>query len=203
MPLPAVGLPLPGNRFTITLRIPGLATVPQLKTGAPSVSAVSADYFVTMGTRMLQGRAFEPGDRAGSEPVAIVNDTMAQTVWPGQDPVGKCFFIGTFANAAAAPCARIVGVAEATHQSAIREPPVMHYYIPFGQEVGFGGTVILVRGAGDPLVLGPAVRRAILARDPAVRYVHLSTVQQDIDPQTKQWRVMRATVFKSRTGCSR
>ena len=185
----AVGLPF-GNRFTIPVRIPGLASVPRLKTGAPSVSAVTADYFVTMGTRILRGRAFTPMDRAGSEPIAIVNDTMAKTVWPGEDPIGKCFFFG----AEGAPCARIVGIAEATHETAVREPPVMHYYIPFGQEVGFGGTVIIVRGAGDPLALGPAVRRAIVDKDPTVRFVGLQTVQQEIDPQTKQWRV-GATVF--------
>jgi len=185
----AIGMPF-GNRYTVALRVPGLATVPRLKTGSPSVSAVAADYFATVGTRILRGRAFGPADRAGSEPVAIVSDTMAQTIWPGQDPIGKCLISGE----EPAPCARIVGVAESTHQSAVREPPVMHYYIPFGQEVGFGGTTLLVRSSGDPLALGPAVRRALTGLDPTIRFVNLSTVQDQIDPQTKQWRI-GATVF--------
>jgi predicted permease len=186
----AVGLPF-GNRFTLTLRVPGLATVPRLKTGGPSVSAVSADYFATVGTRILRGRPFGPADRTGSEPVAIVSDTMAQTIWPGEDPIGRCLISG---ERRTPPCSRIVGVAESTHQSALREPPVMHYYIPFGQEVDFGGTVLLVRSSGDPLLLGPAVRKTLIAADPTIRFVDLSTVQDKIDPQTKQWRI-GATVF--------
>jgi len=186
----AIGMPF-GNRFTVALRVPGLATVPRLKTGSPSVSAVGADYFATVGTRILRGRAFGPADRYGSEPVAIVSETMAQTIWPDQDPIGKCIISG---EAPAPPCARVVGVAESTHRSAVREPPVMHYYIPFGQETAFGGTVLLVRSAGNPLLLGPAVRRAILDRDPTIQFVDLSTVQDKIDPQTQQWRI-GATVF--------
>jgi predicted permease len=186
----AVGMPF-GNRFTLTLRVPGFATVPRLKTGGPSVSAVSADYFATVGTRILRGRPFGPADRTGSEPVAIISDTMAQTIWPGEDPIGRCIISG---ERPAPPCSRIVGVAESTHQSALREPPVMHYYIPFGQELDFGGTVLLVRSSGDPLLLGPAVRRALIDHEPTIRFVDLSTVQDKIDPQTKQWRI-GATVF--------
>ena len=186
----AIGMPF-GNRFTVALRVPGLATVPRLNRRSPSVSAVGADYFATMGTRILRGRAFGLADRHGSEPVAIVSDTMAQTIWPAQDPIGKCIISG---EAPAPPCARIVGIAESTHQSALREPPVMHYYIPFGQEVDFGGTILLVRSSGNPLLLGSAVRRAILDRDPTIQFVDLSTVQDKIDPQTQQWRI-GATVF--------
>jgi predicted permease len=186
----AVGMPF-GNRFTVSLRVPGLATIPRLKTGGPSVSAVATDYFATVGTRILRGRAFGPADHKGSEPVAIVSQTMAQTMWPGQDPIGKCIISG---DIGAPPCARIVGVAESTHRSALREPPVMHYYVPFGQEVGFGGTVLLVRSSGNPLLLGPAVRRAVIDRDPTIRFVDLSTVQDKIDPLTQQWRI-GAAVF--------
>lgn len=52
----AIGLPF-ANRFTVDLRIPGLDSVPTLSTGFPSVSAVSSDYFATVGTRVLRGRA--------------------------------------------------------------------------------------------------------------------------------------------------
>ena len=185
----AVGMPF-GNRFTVELRVPGLASVPRLSTGAPGVSAVSDDYFATTGTRILRGRAFEAGDHAGSEPVAIVNQTMAATVWPGQDVIGRCLISGRDP----APCARIVGIAEDTRQTALREPASMHYFIPYGQEVGFGGSVLLVRSSGDPHRLGSAVRQALMSQDATIRYVTLSTMREDLDPLTQSWRI-GATVF--------
>jgi len=186
----AVGTPF-GNRFTIGVRVPGLEVLPKLDTGAPSVSAVEGDYFATVGTRILRGRAFGAGDHAGTEPVAIVSDTMARTIWPGQDPIGKCLIAG---DREAPPCARVVGIAEDTHRDALREPPVMHFYIPFGQEVGFGGTVLLARTSGTSPALGADIRRVLVARDPTIRFVQVSTIQDAIDPQTKPWRI-GATVF--------
>ncbi|MFI5177099.1 MAG: ABC transporter permease [Vicinamibacterales bacterium] len=186
----AVGTPF-GNRFTIGLRVPGVDTLPKLQSGEASVSAIAADYFATVGTRILRGRAFGPEDRAGSEPVTIVSDTMARTIWPGRDPIGQCLIAG---DGDAPPCARIVGIAEDTHRDALREPPVMHYYIPFGQEKGFGGTTLLVRASGDPQAIGAEVRRVLVGLDSTIRFVRLSTIQDAIDPQTKPWRV-GATVF--------
>jgi putative ABC transport system permease protein len=186
----AAGLPF-GNRFTVKLRVPGLSTVPQLKSGKPGVSAVAPEYFATVGTRILRGRGFNPGDRAGSEPVAIVSDLMAKTVWPGRDPIGTCIISGEQADP---PCARIVGIAEDTHRDALREDPSMHYYIPLGQEVGFGGTELLVRTTGEVSSLGLAITRALVHLDPTIRYVDIETIQHRIDPQTKPWQ-LGATVF--------
>jgi ABC-type antimicrobial peptide transport system permease subunit len=70
----------------------------------------------------------------------------------------------------------------------------MHYYIPFGQEVGFGGTVLLARIAGEPAALSDSIRRVLSSSDPTIRFVKLQTVQDAIDPQMKQWRV-GASVF--------
>jgi predicted permease len=50
---------------------------------------VSPDYFRVLGIPLLRGRVFDERDRAGAQPVAIVNETMAAQTWPGQDPVGQ------------------------------------------------------------------------------------------------------------------
>ncbi len=188
----AVGTPF-GNRFTVKVVVPGVPSLPQLPSGPPSVSAVTADYFATVGTRILRGRAFGPQDHAGSEPVAIVSDTMARAIWPDRDAIGQCVIAG---DGPTPPCARIVGVAEDTHRDGLREPPVMHYYIPFGQEVGFGGTVVLVRSSDNPEHLAPALRRTLVDHDPSIRYVGLATIRAAIDPETRPWR-LGAAVFVS------
>jgi len=184
----AAGVPF-GNHFSVRVRVPGIDKLPQLKSGGPGISAIGTDYFATVGTRILRGRGFDPSDRAGSEPVAIVNELMAETIWPGEDPIGRCLVSGVDP----APCARIVGVAETTYISSLREDARMHYYIPFGQEVGFGGTVLLVRTA-DPPALAAAIKRTLLGLDPTIRFVTQTTIQDAIDPQTRPWRI-GATVF--------
>ncbi|MEO7996318.1 MAG: FtsX-like permease family protein [Gemmatimonadaceae bacterium] len=126
----------------------------------------------------------------GSERVAIVNATMAETMWPNADPIGKC--LQPFADSV--PCARIVGVAENTHRNKLREEPTMHYYIPLGQEIGFGGPTLLVRGAGDPHALFPELRKRLLRADASIQYLNAATVQEQIDPQSRPWR-LGAVVF--------
>jgi predicted permease len=185
----AIGTPF-GNRFSMAVAIPGRTDVPRLKTGGPSLSAVASDYFATTGTPILRGRAFGPEDHAGSEAVAIVSDTMARTVWPGEDAIGKCLFVGKDASA----CARVVGIAGDTRRSQLREPPVMHFYIPFGQEVGFGGTVLLARTSGAQPGVAALIKRSVIEYDPSVRYVSVSTIQDAIDPQIQPW-IIGASVF--------
>ena len=187
----AVGLPF-GNRFTVQLRVPAPDVIPRPKSGGPGLSAVSNGYFETVGTRILRGRAFTPSDRAGTEPVAIVSELMAKTVWPGADPLGKCLLIGPDTP----PCARVIGVAANTYRSRLREDPVMHYYIPAGQEVGlgFGGAALIVRGADRSPQIIADIRRLLVGTDSTISYVNAETIQERIEPQVRPW-LLGATVF--------
>jgi predicted permease len=185
----AVGMPF-GNRFSVRLWIPGLDSIPRLSTGGPSISAVSDEYFATVGTSILRGRAFRRGEGAGTERVAIVSETMARTVWPGEDAIGKCLI----AMSDTLPCATVVGVAADARRGALREEPSMHYYIPAGQEVGFGGAVLLLEGEDTPLALAPDVRRVLAALDGTITYVELGTIQERIDPQLRPWRLGTAVL---------
>ncbi len=57
--------------------------------GASGLQPVSGEYFQTVGLAVLRGRGFDERDREGAPAVAIVNERMAQTFWPGEDPIGK------------------------------------------------------------------------------------------------------------------
>jgi putative ABC transport system permease protein len=50
---------------------------------------ISANYFEAMGTRLVQGRLFNSADTANSLTVAVINETLARRIWPGEDPLGK------------------------------------------------------------------------------------------------------------------
>lgn len=187
----SVGLPFQYG-FSQYLRLPGRDSLPRFKAGSPRISAVAHDYFETVGTSIIRGRSFTPEDRAGSEPVAIVSDLMARTLWPGEDPIGQCLYTGQ--RGEEVPCSRIVGIAEDARRSRLREEQGMHYYVPFGQERGIGGTSLVVRPAGSLTAMIPAIRQAIAQVDPSVLYVDAGSLQELVDPQIRPWR-LGATVF--------
>jgi predicted permease len=189
----AIGTPFHSS-FTVDLRVSGHDSIPALEGGGPYVAAVTAGYFETVGTSVLQGRAFTHADRRGSEPVAIVNQTMATMLWPDRSPLGECVHVGSPAVTADTPCSRIVGVVEDARRYGIREPPAMQYYIPAGQESGFGGSMLLVRPRAGSLLSFDDVRSHLYRMDPAVRWVEVATLQQELDPQLRPWR-LGATLF--------
>ena len=183
----AVGLPFMSS-FGQSLRVLGWDSIPQLKGGGPNVSAVTSDYFATVGTRLIRGRTFTSSDRKGSEPVAVVSETMAKTLWPARGPIGDCLFSGQDGRTVQT-CARIVGIVADARHDELREEPSMHYYLPFGQETQIGGPLLLVRPSDDPSALVPLIRNLVSQLDPSIIYVEENMLQQEIDPQIRPWRL--------------
>src|SRR6185503_16446829 len=118
-------------------------------------NAVSPDYFATMGTRLLRGRGIQTGDIAGAPRVMVVGASMANVLWPGQDPIGKCVRIGRpedgFALTGATPCTYVVGLAEDIHSEKIGpEERLFYYYLPAAQTLPQeGGLFARVRGDAE------------------------------------------------------
>jgi len=184
----AVGSPY-GNGFTVDVTIPGRDSLPSLPGGGPYVSAVSADFFATLGISLRRGRAFTPADHAGTTPVAIVDETMASVVWPGQDPLGKCLIVGDRqAGQPAPPCSIVVGVVNDVHRESVREPATMQYYVPLGQEQGFGGSELVVRPRG-PIPEAMIALSHALTSMPQFTYASIETIQQTIDPEFRPWQL--------------
>ena len=176
--------------FSVQTKAEGWDSLPQLPGRGPYVSAVSSDYFRTVGTRLLRGRVFTPADGPSRERVAIVNETMARTLWPGRDAIGRCIVID------AQPCSRIVGVVEDARRFQVtHEDAAMQYYIPLGQENGIGGTMLLIRPTGSTAAMAETVRRAVQGLEPGIGYLAIHTLQEaGVDPQIRPWR-LGATMF--------
>src|SRR5688572_11492373 len=187
----AVGSPF-GNAFGVDLSVPGLDSLPTLGGGGPYISAVSADYLATVGTRLIRGRAFLPTEGKGTERVVVVNETMARTLWPQQDALTKCLHIG----ADTMPCSQVVGIVEDARRSNLREEPAMQYYIPLGQEedLGFGGSVLMIRPKTTPREFAPIAERTIYETGAIVDRVQTWPIRERIDPLLRPWK-LGATVF--------
>lgn len=118
--------------------------------------AVTPSFFSVTGMKLFAGRGFTDDDREGAPKVAIVNETMARTIWPGESAIGKCFVIGTRTD----PCLTIVGVVRDAHRGRIVEPALMNYYLPMAQRK-WPPTVLMAR-------VEPSRARAVAADTKAI-----------------------------------
>ncbi len=114
--------PFSGCSRTI-LFLPGRPVDPAT---APGVGRhyISADYFRSLGIPILAGRALTPADRAGSPPVAIVNESGARRFWPGENPIGKRVWFGTTTGPFSDPAhaVEIVGIAGDVKYEGVDQP---------------------------------------------------------------------------------
>jgi predicted permease len=182
-----VGLPFRSG-FQQFLRVPGWDSVPRPNGRSAAISAVTSDFFESAGTRVLAGRTFTPADGAGSEPVTIVSAIMAKTLWPKGDAIGQCVYTSASKDSLNV-CSRVVGVVADMSRFSINDKPTMHYYVPLGQERGMGGTELVVRPQGDPSSVMVPLRRMLQQMDATIGYVDESTLQTDVDPEVRPWRL--------------
>jgi predicted permease len=94
-------------------------------------SVIFGDYFRVMGIPLLEGRYFNAGDRPGSQPVVIVNESMAKHCWPGQDAAGKRMHVG--GPPMKSPWATVVGVVADTKMGSRDEPSRDQWFTPMEQ----------------------------------------------------------------------
>ena len=179
----AIGTPF-YTAFGIGISLPGHDSLPAAKGGGPYVNAVGPGYFETVGTRLRRGRTFTAADHEGSPPVVIVNETMARTFWPDEDPLTKCLIIQ-----AAEGCVPVVGVVADARQWKLREDPAMQFYLPYGQEHGIAGWMLLVRPTGHVDAFAGQLRSALARLAPDARMIQVTTLASAIDPQIRPWRV--------------
>jgi len=143
--------------------------VPRDQIRSADVGRVSPDVLRTMGIRLLQGRYFDDHDTETSPLVCIVDTTLADHYWPGQNPIGKRIVVGRGdpAPGQEMPWATIVGVVAHVMNYGVDQPSRFEAYLPVTQQVPRGGA-LLVRTSVDPATLAPALRAAIHSVDPDV-----------------------------------
>ena len=166
--------------------VPGMDSAAQLRTYI--VNPVGDDYFTTMGTRILRGRAVGASDPPDGPLVAVVSEEMGKVLWPGKDPIGQCFRLG----ADTAPCREVVGIAEDITFGNIGNDDSVQLYLPASQERASGS--IIARVATDPRLMVEPLRRRIQELLPGMGFAQVRPIAQVLDPVTRQWR-LGATMF--------
>ena len=168
-------LPLSSRGPAATIRVDGRVFGPN---EAPDINwrTVTPGYFRAAGIELVRGRFFSDADREGSQPVALINATLARMLWPGRDPVGTR--IGTGLDGDGAPV-MIVGVVQDSAQESITAPVLPEMYRPLAQPSRFAADAMsfIVRTDGDPGRMGSAAREV-------VRRVHPQAPVSSVRPMT-------------------
>jgi hypothetical protein len=144
------------------------------------LNSVSAGYFDAMGVPILRGRALDASDRAGTEPVVVVNQTFARAVFGTEDVVGREVPFGEVGH-------RIVGVAANARYYAIDEEPWTQVYVSQSQRYGSDITFI-VRTVGDPAALLTPVQNVLHEIDPSLAFISVETLAAVLGRQIARYR---------------
>jgi len=147
----------------------------------PSIlfNRVDPSYFQTMQIPLLLGRDFLDSDNEGAAPVAIVNQTMANRLWPGQQPIGKRFSMGHETG----PFLEVVGVARDSKYQTIAEDPQPYFYVPLAQSF-VPLQILQIRSLGKPEALSSQIQQQTRALDPAITIVDIRTMNESLGGAT-------------------
>jgi hypothetical protein len=166
--------------------VPGIDSLPKPGSGGPYLNAVTPEHFRVLGMRIVHGRGIEPSDVDGAPLVTVVNEAMAQAIWPGEDPVGRCVVVG----APDAPCTEVVGVVANSRRQSVIEGEQWTYFLSLAQPtLDYEPEALFVRGSIDLGQLSLVVQRTLSGGVPGVRYAIARPLQDLIDPQLRSWRL--------------
>lgn len=121
---------------------------------------VSPGHFWTLEIPIIEGRDFDNRDRKDSQKVIIVNQRMAEMLWPGERAIGKRIFVGADSR----DPLEVVGVVKTGKYRNLAEDPRPFYYYPMAQR-GATGMTLLIRTSGDPQTLVGALRNHVQELD--------------------------------------
>ncbi len=195
-------VPLQGNSWERGIIPEGVAAEPE-NFSSVLYHMVSTDHFATFGIPMLRGRTFTEADIDGRELVCIIDDTMAEKFWPGEDPIGKrVTFEETEESTPENPIRvyrTVVGVANNVRHYELENPSRIQVYVPMAQsERAWSRAMFIVaKTQGDPLALTELVRRELTAMDPDVPLAQVETMEGYVADGLSETRVVGGllTVF--------
>jgi predicted permease len=144
------------------------------KTETTFLDMVQPNYFRTLGVPVIRGREFLETDTAAAPKVAVVNETLAVKIWPGQDAIGKSF--RTEKNG---PPIQVVGLTHTGKYLFLYEPPQMFVYFPVAQRYSAQAS-LMVYSQDDPAQLTSAVREEIHRLDAGLPVYDITTMESHV-----------------------
>lgn len=139
------------------------------------VRVVTDGYPAAMGIPLRAGRDISERDTGSSEPVIMINETMARTLWPGQDPIGKIILN------ACSPERRVIGVVGDVRHLALEQSSGNEMYLPLRQCGDQSSADLVIRSTLPADPLATAVRATLKPLAPNLAGNEFRTLQQLVD----------------------
>jgi putative ABC transport system permease protein len=155
------------------LTVVGSPPVPDEQKPLAEVHSVSPDYFRAMQMKLHAGHSFTGLDTENTPHVIVINETLARRLFPGEDPIGK-----RIRDDGGKTDLTIAGVVADVKQYGLETESQAAFYRSSLQNTGYPGGLWVIRAAGDPLKMLPAVQREIKAIEPDFRLFHVMTMEQ-------------------------
>jgi putative ABC transport system permease protein len=148
---------------------------------------ISENYFRTLGIPLLKGRSLSDRDHQEAPRVLVINQTMANYLWPDQDPLGKRISF----NNQAGSWYSVVGVVGDTKHQALDAETGLEVYLSYPQtpfQAAGSNLMLVARTEGDPLSFAGAVRSQVQAIDRDQPVYNIATMEQRISRSVMQRR---------------
>jgi putative ABC transport system permease protein len=164
-------LPLSGDNMNFAFDIEK-RPFPQGESPGADCRMVTSDYFTTLGIPLIKGRFFKEGDTVDAPHVLLINEAMARTFFPNEDPIGQRLQLGinNFSG-------QIVGVVGDVKHVGLDAPTNHEVYISFAQAPFSTDMTLIARTSGDPMTIVGGVRNEIKALDPQVAVGKVKTME--------------------------
>ncbi|HYN08975.1 MAG TPA: ADOP family duplicated permease [Vicinamibacterales bacterium] len=174
----ALSLPVEGSQWGSVFIVGDKPVPPRAELPSAAFAPVSDEYFQALKVRLVAGRFFTPQDTDTSPRVAVVNETAAARLWPGENPIGKRVKQGW--PEWTTPWHEVVGVAADLKLNGIDQNTPMQIYLPFPQSLSPAPAVI-VRSASDPSALTQPLRDAVHRLVPSMPVYAVQTLTALMD----------------------
>ncbi|HWS87824.1 MAG TPA: ABC transporter permease [Pyrinomonadaceae bacterium] len=166
------GLPFSGNGGAQTYLVPGQTPPPPGQEQKALENAIDPNYLAAVGLPLIRGRNFTHADGPDTPPVLLVNRTMAEKLWPGEDPLGKRLELPEVKVTA-----EVVGVVGDAKQYDIAERQRPQMYTAYAQNPHIFGTLVVRARGVEALSLAESVKKTVWSVDPEQPVWKVRTVE--------------------------
>ena len=168
-------LPLSGGGQSGTVTVDTRALPPDKTTPEADWRPATPGFFKALHIPLIRGRFLNEADTETSAPVAVVDETLAQTYWPNDDPIGKRLRRGGMMSKA--PWMTVVGVVGHVRYRTLTAPSRVEVYWPEAQNPD-SSLGVAIRTSGNPMNVAPEVEKLVQAIDSDQPVYRVATMQE-------------------------